>query len=300
MTESRTFVDAFAPATLGQHELIARAEREGAVELIVEPDSTRCALPVRTRTKILRLVHPGAAVMVDQRPMGRERQLAAEPIPYESQTRLVQRDPATHWSLLHGHTKAELTVRVCCIGAESTGKSTLVKALAAKHGTHQIREFGRDYTVTKQKQGTNDHWTTEDFVVIAQKQQQLEDEAAFDSGPLLFCDTDAMTTALWHERYLKTRSREVEELGRMRTYDLFVLCDIDIPWERDGIRLGADTRSAMHKRFLEELTKVRSEPWILASGSLPDRIARVETAIEELGLLTASSIYAPARFSNRS
>ena len=67
-----------------------------------------------------------------------------------------------------------------------------------------------------------------DFVEIARAQQRLEDDAAIDTGPLLFCDTDAMTTALWYERYQGYRSAEIEELGRMRTYDLFVLCDIDI------------------------------------------------------------------------
>lgn len=224
---------------------------------------------------------------------------ASSPIRFEELTRAVQRDPAGQWSLLHGLTKAELTIRVCFVGAESTGKSTLVRALAAKHNTHQIHEFGRDYTLMKQDEGTNDHWTTDDFIVIAKRQQELEDEAAIDSGPLLFCDTDAMTTALWHERYLKARSREVEQIGRQRTYDLFVLCDIDIEWERDEIRLGADTRSGMHKRLLEELTSVRNEPWILVSGSVEQRVARVEAAIDELGLLTAASMYAPARFANR-
>lgn len=59
----------------------------------------------------------------------------------------------------------------------------------------------------------------------------------------------------------------------MRTYDVFVLCDIDIPWEADGIRLGADTRASMYGRFLDVLTTQRSEPWVLVSGSVAPRCA---------------------------
>jgi nicotinamide riboside kinase len=108
-----------------------------------------------------------------------------------------------------------------------------------------------------------------------------------------------MTTALWHERYQGHRSREVEELGRMRTYDLFVLCNTDIPWEHDEIRLGADTRASMHRRFLEVLTTERSEPWVLVSGSVEARMAAVDAKIDELGLLTPRSMFASARFAGR-
>jgi nicotinamide riboside kinase len=294
-------VDAFAPPILAQHHFIDNARAKGSVELGVQAESS-CTLPLRTRMKLLRAIHPNVDVHPETAPRhaGLNTQSPVEFWgEFQGEMRLVQRDPVRHWSKLHPLTKAELTLRVCCIGAESTGKTTLVNALADKHDTHHIHEFGRDYTIQKQADGTNDTWDTNDFIEIARIQQEMEDAAALNSGPLLFCDTDAMTTALWHERYLKTRSREVEELGRMRTYDLFVLCNTDIPWENDGVRLGADTRASMHKRFLEVLNTERREPWVLASGSVEERIATVEATIEQMGLLTASSLYAPARFASR-
>ena len=59
----------------------------------------------------------------------------------------------------------------------------------------------------KKESGTNELWTTEDFVRIATERQRLEDEASIGAGPLLFCDTDAMTTGLWHERYERAVAR---------------------------------------------------------------------------------------------
>ena len=213
----------------------------------------------------------------------------------DHQSRLVAADPARHWPLLHPLVQGDLTVRVCVVGAESTGKSTLVRALAKAHNTHEVGEFGREYTVAKKSAGTNDRWTTDDFVQIALEQQRLEDVAAVGAGPLFFCDTDAMTTALWHERYQGHASSAVDALGRSRRYDLFVLCNIDIPWEQDEIRLGADSRSAMHARFLEVLDHDRDEPWILVSGTVEQRMAMVAGAIADQHLLRADGIFATHR-----
>lgn len=182
-------------------------------------------------------------------------------------------------------------VRVCCVGAESTGKSTLVSALATRYRARSVPEFGRDYTVAKKSAGTNDHWDTGDFIAIATQQQRMEDAAS--TGPLLFCDTDAMSTDLWHERYLAVRSAAVDAIARMRTYDLFVLCDIDIPWEADEIRLGSDSRLTMHQRFIDVLSAERSEPVVLVTGDVGTRMRTVELEIDRLQLL--SPAYEPAR-----
>lgn len=312
MKRRALFVDSFAPPILEQHLAIdaaldsasdsaidGRLGDGGSVQVVVDAAPTSCPLPQGVRTRLLRTIHPEATV---ERLSGAFRgglQPDRFPVHVTEATAAVRRDPVANWDLFHEHTKALLTVRVCCVGAESTGKTTLVGALAQRHNTHQIHEYGRGYTVEKQQAGTNDHWTTSDFVEIAEQQQRLEDAAAVGAGPLLFCDTDAMTTALWHERYQGSVSAEVVTLGRMRTYDLFVLCDVDIPWERDDIRLGENTRGAMHTRFLHELQTQRAEPWILVSGTVEERVDRVNEAVVALGLLQPSSMYRPSRFRQR-
>ncbi len=247
-------------------------------------------IPVAARVRWLRAIHPEATVTSGPHSTG----AVCRPVPGAEDGRAVQVDPVRSWGSLHPIVQGALTVRVCVVGAESTGKSTLVQALSARHRTKGVGEFGRDYTVAKKNAGTNDHWTTDDFIRIAEEQQRLEDELAVGAGPLFFCDTDAMTTGLWHERYQGSRSHVVERLGRMRTYDLFVLCGTDIPWERDEIRLGADTRAAMHQRFLDVL-ETRSEPWIIVMGTVDERMAAVDDAVRRLRLLTPELLYRPTR-----
>jgi HTH-type transcriptional regulator, transcriptional repressor of NAD biosynthesis genes len=207
-------------------------------------------------------------------------------------------DLETRWTYLSPVQRAALTVRVCCVGAESTGKSTLVQALAERHHTASMHEYGRDYTVAKKDAGTNDSWDLHDFLRIAEVQQQMEDAVARNAGPLLFCDTDAMSTDLWCERYLGSRSVRVNQLARSRRYDLFVLCDVDIAWEADEIRLGAESRAAMHQRFLEVLSSERVEPWILVSGEVTERMDRVDAEIARLDLLSPIRMHAAERFLN--
>ena len=278
------FGDVFAPPTLAQHGVLAGQ----ASVLVDDRGMVNFGVPLGLRIAWLRRVHPYADIRIGE---GR-----ALPEEVRAESLAIRADPVGRWSSLHQVVQGGLAIRVCVVGAESTGKTTLVDEMARRHDTHRIGEYGREYTVMKKAAGTDDHWDTADFVRIALEQQRLEDKAAIGAGPLLFCDTDAMTTALWHERYLGSHSYEVERIGRMRTYDLFVLCDIDIAWKADDIRLGAETRSAMHERFLEMLTVERTEPWVLVSGSVSDRCVAVETEIARLGLLTPAAMYAASRW----
>ena len=285
-----SWCDSFAPPVVAQHELLWEESDDGSTVVVGRRRPSDPPIPVGTRVRWLQLIHPACTVV-----SGTPGDVSSpRSLPGGETAEAVRHDPVDAWTALHPIVQAALTTRVCVVGAESTGKSTLVRAMSERHRTKGVGEYGRDYTVAKKAAGTNDHWTTDDFVRIAQEQQRLEDEMAVGAGPLFFCDTDAMTTGLWHERYQGSASTVVNRIGRMRTYDLFVLCGLDIAWERDEIRLGADTRSAMHQRFLTVLSK-RREPWITVIGSVEERMSSVDDEIDRLGLPNAEAIYRPTR-----
>ena len=207
----------------------------------------------------------------------------------------IRKDPIANWRFLLPSAAAGLCRRVAFVGAESTGKTTLSKRLADAFGTDWVYEYGRDYTVEKIAAGTNDHWDTNDFVVIAQRQGQIEDKAALTAGPLLFCDTDAFATAIWHERYLGSPSPEVEAIAANRHYDLYVLCGADVPFESDGVRFSEEVREWMTERFAQGLAQ-RSEPWLRVAGSVEQRVMSIRDEVVRLGLLTPQSIFDAKRF----
>ena len=211
--------------------------------------------------------------------------------------RQARRDPVAGWGQLPPAVRGGLAARICFIGAESSGKTTLSRLMAGRLGTTWVPEYGRDYTIDKIAGGTNDEWDTDDFVVIARRQGELEDDMAERAGSLLFCDTDAFATAIWHERYLHFRSRLVEDIADARRYDLYVLCGIDVPFEADGVRFSEYIRPWMQQRFRDGLrSRPFGEPWIELTGPIDERVDALGAAIEGLGLLEGASMLAGRRW----
>jgi len=196
----------------------------------------------------------------------------------------VRADPVAHWDHLAAPVRAALTRRVAIVGAESTGKTTLARALAEHYRTAWVPEYGRVYTEQLVRAGTpaaQIGWSDADFVTIAQRQQADEDAAARMAGPVLICDTDALATCVWQERYLRRSTAEVEAVAAAREISLYVLTGCDVAFEADGVRDGEHLREWMTQRFRERLRE-RPEPSIEVHGTLPDRIRRATAAIDAI------------------
>jgi nicotinamide riboside kinase len=109
----------------------------------------------------------------------------------------------------------------------------------------------------------------------------MEDALERIANRVLICDTDAFATAIWHERYLGEPSPEVLAVAAGRRYDLYILTDVDTPFVPDDIRDGESLREWMHKRFVEELTRM-GVPTLFVSGPHEQRMAAAITRIDTL------------------
>lgn len=165
-------------------------------------------------------------------------------------------------------------IRVAVVGAESTGKTTLTRLLAAEFKTRWVPEYGRAYTSSRELVP----WTTAEFIHIAQRQAMNENLAGWR---LAFCDTDLMTTAIFHEVYMGYPSEELEAYARTRRYDLTFVLAVDFPFAEDDLRHDQEIQRAMDLRIREWLT-TRPEPVVELSGSVEERLARARLAIAEL------------------
>jgi NadR type nicotinamide-nucleotide adenylyltransferase len=183
---------------------------------------------------------------------------------------LIRKDPLGHLDLLEPCVRAHFVRRVCVVGAESSGTTTLAKALADHFRTVWVPEFGRTYSEAKLA-ASDLPWKTEEFTFIARQQNSLEDRLAGVANRILICDTDAFATRLWHERYMGSWSVDVDRESEGRRKDLYLLTDVDIPFVQDGTRDGEHIRSSMHSRFMEELGK-KGDPYLLLSGPHEERM----------------------------
>lgn len=188
----------------------------------------------------------------------------------------IRQNPLEHWDFIGPGARAHFAKRICVLGAESTGTTTVAKALAEYYRTVWAPEFGRLYWEGKMKLSETNKWRTDEFVFIAKEQNRIEDFLARSCKKILICDTDSFATTLWHERYLGFISPEVDKISAGRNYDIYLLTDTDIPFVQDGTRDGEHIRIEMHQRFEEELKK-RGKPYLILSGN---REARLKKAIE--------------------
>ncbi|MFD3807933.1 AAA family ATPase [Streptomyces sp. NPDC058611] len=211
----------------------------------------------------------------------------------------VRADPAACWDFLGPAVRASLARRVVVLGAESTGTTTLSRALAAHYrrrggvwaGTGWVAEYGRRYSEEKlaavRAADPDASWTdvsfaSEEFPVIARRQDAEEERAARRGSPVLICDTDSFATGIWHERYLGGRNEEVEKTAALTRRDLYLLTDhADVPFEDDGLRDGPHLRPWMTGRFREEL-EATGRRFLVVRGDREERLATAVAAVDGL------------------
>lgn len=197
---------------------------------------------------------------------------------------LLREDVHAHRQYLSPQVYADFAVRVCLLGGESSGKSTLAEHLAREWDTTWVHEFGREYWIEKGGVLTFDELTH-----IGRVQCQWEEEAAGRANRFLFCDTTPLTTLFYCQHEFGRASAELEHLAT-RPYDLTLLCAPDFPHVQDGSRQPSPFRDLQHAWYLRELEE-RGVPYTLLQGDISTRIATVRHLLEALPsvLRTASS-----------
>ncbi|MCP3939767.1 MAG: AAA family ATPase [Actinomycetia bacterium] len=194
----------------------------------------------------------------------------------------LRADLRRHFEWLVPAARAELARRVVLVGAESTGKSTLSRALAGALGTVWVPEHGRSYWEGRRFLA-DQSWTTGEFHRIAAAQRRLEDDLARSAcRGVVIADTDALVTAVWHERYLGVADRELDRLVANGSRDLYLVCSPDFDWVQDGTRESKAHRQAMHESILR---RVRTSGAGVAVLSGPHD-ARVVEALSLIDTLT--------------
>jgi NadR type nicotinamide-nucleotide adenylyltransferase len=164
------------------------------------------------------------------------------------------------------------------LGAESTGKTTLARDLAAAYATVWNPEYGRPYTEIGRDPGAP--WTSAEFTHIARLTCWYEDFLATLADAVLFCDTDAFTTSVFHEVYLGRPTAAFGDLTE-RPYDLTVVCGLDVPWSHDGIREFEEQRHWMHERYVGH-ARASGRPWLVVEGPHGQRLAEARAAVDRM------------------
>jgi HTH-type transcriptional repressor of NAD biosynthesis genes len=187
----------------------------------------------------------------------------------------VRRDVHACRAWLSPVVHASFVKRVCLLGGESTGKSTLAAALAERFWTRHAAEYGRE--LWEERGG---ELAFEDLVRIARTQMDREEALAGTADRWLFCDTSPLTTLLYS---LEMFGRAAPELihHSHRPYAAHFLCAPVFEFVQDGTRRDAAFRLQQHQWYVRELNG-RGIHWHLLSGSAAERMETVAKVLAGL------------------
>ena len=173
----------------------------------------------------------------------------------------------------------DLIIKVVFLGSESTGKTTIAKALAERFNTEVMPEYGAEYWFENQKDGV---LTPEQMVEIARGHLERENEKVLKSKKYCFIDTNAITTYMFALDYHGYALPELQKLAHncSNRYDIVFLCEDDIPYDDTWDRRGAENRVIFQKKIVDDLVE-RKIPFIRLSGNIQERIAKVEKVLNQ-------------------
>ena len=123
--------------------------------------------------------------------------------------------------------------RVCLLGAESTGKTTLAGALA--RCLRDVVEPRVRAAVHRDRPDVDAPWTSAEFTHIARMQCWYEDFLAGLRDPAPVLRHGRVHDRGLPSRLPRTPHRRVRR-APARPYDLYLVCGLDVPWAHDGIR----------------------------------------------------------------
>lgn len=122
-------------------------------------------------------------------------------------------------------------LKIAVVGPESTGKSTMSAYLANHYHTVWVPEYARGYC-----EKLTAPPTIEDEVNMFYGQIALEKEILPQANGILICDTTFITVKIWSDAFFGCTPQEVLDELPLHPYDLYLLLDIDLPWQDDPLR----------------------------------------------------------------
>ncbi len=180
--------------------------------------------------------------------------------------------------------------KVIILGPESTGKSTLCEQLATHFNTLWCPEFARQYL---EKNGPS--YNYDDLLIIANGQLSLEEKYTKDLNKsksseksqtlnsILFLDTDMHVIKVWSEFVFgKCHSFILEKLADQHA-DLYLLCNIDLPWVKDNLREYPELESRRQLfHIYKDLLENQKIPYRIISGNNEQRMNEAIAAVNQI------------------
>jgi nicotinamide riboside kinase len=190
-------------------------------------------------------------------------------------------------AMLFSAVEKNLPRRICILGPESTGKSTLAKNLAGAFGATLVPEYAREHITYRNTDGhgTDKHspLTGADLELIARGQFVSQSILAGAEKNILIADSDLLTTSLYAETLFGHCPGWIEELSGdpSQIFDLYLLTSPDVPWVDDAHRVDREGRAKFFEGCQQKLI-AKGLAYVLIGGDWQSRFKQSVDAVTTL------------------
>lgn len=164
--------------------------------------------------------------------------------------------------------------KIAIVGPESTGKSTMANYLAAHYQTIAVPEYARGYC-----ENLTEACTWQDEINMFYGQLALEEELLPQANNILICDTTFITVKIWSDEMFGRAPQEVLDELPKHPYDLYLLLNIDLPWQDDPLRNFPTKRQYFMDVWYNELNALNAN-YVVISGTGESRYLDAVKAID--------------------
>jgi nicotinamide riboside kinase len=170
---------------------------------------------------------------------------------------------------------------IAVVGAESTGKTSLIQALAQQVPSLVVPESLRDFVDRTGRTPTQDEQS-----LIMQSQIDVEllarQQAISAGSGLVLCDASALMTAVYSDFYFGDQTLYSAALAHHQIFAMTLFCQPDLSWVADpGQRDGTTAQQAVHALLVERLPATEA-PVVPIVGEGDSRVRLALRAIAAL------------------
>ena len=166
-------------------------------------------------------------------------------------------------------------IKIAVVGPESTGKSTMSAWLAEHYDTIWVPEYARGYCAALTEAPT---WQDEINMFYGQVELERSMLPLARNG-LLICDTTFITVKIWSDEMFGSSPQEVTDELALHHYDLYLLLDIDMPWQDDPLRDFPHLREHFMEVWHKELGAINAN-YVVISGIGQQRYENAVSAVD--------------------
>lgn len=199
----------------------------------------------------------------------------------------IRNNPYKYYDYLPRVVQQHYVKKVCVVGTESCGKSTLVRNLAMFFNTTHVEEAGRYIC---DDAGGIDNMQKYHYFEILFKHKQLEKEALTNARKVMLVDTDSLITLYYYNLGFKDNdllnkafSDVAQGISVLNNYDLYLFLEPDVEWVQDGTRTyGEQSVREENNLTLKELLKKNGIEYVTIKGNYQERYEQSKEKVLEL------------------